>query len=172
MGFTICIGDIHGHLEKLKKLWQNLENRIGSAAFLSSTVIFLGDYNDRGPDARGVLDFLISLPKLYPNQTHVFLAGNHDFAFMALLGILPSTPPGFSFSSTWTEYLQNEVREGWWSGQGQEGVHVQGRRWGGHIKTKMNIKKGMPYKGSTYDAAPTFNSYGVAHGDREGRFQV
>ncbi|CAM6123187.1 unnamed protein product [Calypogeia fissa] len=166
--FTICVGDLHGHTERLKNLWRNLELRIGSPAFRSSTVIFLGDYNDRGHDPKGVLEFLISLPKAYPEQTLVFLAGNHDFAFMACLGILPTPPPGFSFSSTWKEYTQNEDREGWWTGPGQDEIHVQGRRWAGHIKVKMNLKKGMAYMGSTYDAAPTFESYGVAHGDREG----
>lgn len=41
-------------------------------------------------------------------------------------------------------------------------MHVQGRRWGGTID-RFNPKKGMAYKGSIYDAAPTFESYGVPH---------
>ncbi|KAL3693332.1 hypothetical protein R1sor_006983 [Riccia sorocarpa] len=166
---TICIGDIHGYLDKLKSLWQNLEARLPTDVFNSCNVIFLGDYNDRGPDTRGVLDFLISLPSLYPNQKHAFLCGNHDFAFMGCLGVLPPTPPGFSYSSTWEKYLQNQEREGWWTGDGQNDVHVQARRWAGHMKTKLNMAKGgVPYMGSTFDAAPTFESYGVAHGDRAG----
>ncbi|KAL2634532.1 hypothetical protein R1flu_006011 [Riccia fluitans] len=166
---TICIGDIHGHLDKLKSLWRNLEARLGSEVFRRSNVIFLGDYSDRGPNTKGVIDFLISLPALYPNQKHVFLCGNHDFAFMACLGVLPPTPPGFSYSSTWNTYLQNQEREGWWTGEGQNDVHVQARRWAGHMKSKINVAKGgIPFQGSTYDAAPTFESYGVAHGDREG----
>jgi hypothetical protein len=43
-------------------------------------------------------------------------------------------------------------------------MHVQGRRWGGVIKERWNPKKGLPYRGSIYDAQPTFESYGVAHG--------
>lgn len=43
-------------------------------------------------------------------------------------------------------------------------MHVQGRRWGGFILDKWNPKKNMAYKGSIYDAEPTFESYGVAHG--------
>lgn len=75
---TICIGDIHGYLDKLKRLWGNLELRLGTEVFCRSSVIFLGDYNDRGPDTRGVIEFLSSLPSAYPDQKHVFLCGNHD----------------------------------------------------------------------------------------------
>ena len=59
----------------------------------------------------------------------------------------------------------NEVREGWWSGPGYESMHVQGRRWAGAMQEKVNIKKGTEYQGSTYDAASTFASYGLLHGD-------
>ncbi|BBN06935.1 hypothetical protein MPTK1_3g25130 [Marchantia polymorpha subsp. ruderalis] len=165
---TICIGDIHGHVEKLERLWRNLELRLGAEEFGGCTVIFLGDYNDRGHQPRGVIDFLISLRKAYPQQKQVFLCGNHDFAFMACLGILPRPPAGFSYSSTWTKYLQNEKMEGWWQGEGQDDIHLQGRRWAGNIGIRMNPAKGILYKGSTYDAAVTFESYGVAHGDRAG----
>ena len=65
---TICVGDLHGNLAKLEKLWQNLEKKIGTGAFRFCHVVFLGDYCDRGPDTKGVLDFLTSLRKLYPDQ--------------------------------------------------------------------------------------------------------
>lgn len=125
---TICVGDIHGHLERLRNLWRNLELKLGTDAFQSATVIFLGDYNDRGADTKGVVEFLVSLPQRYPQQRHVFLAGNHDFAFAAFLGVLPNPPPaGVQFSSTWEEFQHNEEREGWWSGPGQEDMHLQVR---------------------------------------------
>jgi len=120
---TICVGDIHGHLDRLRNLWRNLELKLGSPAFQSATVIFLGDYNDRGPDTKGVLDFLCGLPLRFPQQRHVFLAGNHDFAFAAFLGVLP--PSDIQFSSTWEEFQHNEEREGWWTGPGQEDIHLQ-----------------------------------------------
>ena len=75
----ICIGDIHGNLEGLKQLFINLEEEItyaqGKDAFERAVVVFLGDYVDRGPDSRGVIQFLIDLPKVYPQQKHVFLMG-------------------------------------------------------------------------------------------------
>ncbi|KAG0581466.1 hypothetical protein KC19_4G254200 [Ceratodon purpureus] len=166
---TICVGDIHGHLGRLQKLWGNLELKLGAEAFGDATVIFLGDYNDRGSDTKGVLDFLVSLPRRYPQQRHVFLCGNHDFAFAAFLGVLPAPPSAdIDYPSTWDEFQPHEKREGWWSGPGQEDIHLQGRRWAGKITVEYNTTRGENYKGSIYDARPTFESYGVAHGDRAG----
>jgi serine/threonine protein phosphatase 1 len=42
-------------------------------------IVFLGDYIDRGPDSRGVLDFLIQGRDVGRNWT--FLKGNHDRMF-------------------------------------------------------------------------------------------
>ncbi|KAJ4970960.1 hypothetical protein NE237_004059 [Protea cynaroides] len=162
-----CIGDIHGYFSKLQSLWSNLEKRIDPPAFQTSLIIFLGDYCDRGPDTRKVLDFLISLPSRYPNQTHVFLCGNHDLAFAAFVGVLPPPSDGSAFAETWKEFEQNEAREGWYKGDGYETMHLQGRRWAGSIKDRFNAAKGMEYKGSIYDAGPTFESYGVPHGSAE-----
>lgn len=163
---TICVGDIHGYLDRLRNLWRNLELKLQDQ-FPTATVIFLGDYNDRGPNTKGVLDFLIDLPHRYPHQRHVFLAGNHDFAFAAFLGCLPASPD-VEFSSTWHEFEHNAEREGWWTGPGQEDIHLQGRRWAGKMKATFNKTRNGPYQGSIYDSSATFESYGVAHGDREG----
>ncbi|KAM6592909.1 hypothetical protein CsatA_000612 [Cannabis sativa] len=162
-----CIGDIHGFPTKLQNLWSNLESSIGTADFNTALIIFLGDYCDRGPNTREVIDFLISLPSKYPHQTHVFLSGNHDFAFAAFLGLVPQPPDGSEFAEAWKEYEENEEREGWYKGEGYENMHLQGRRWSGKIKAKFNVAKGMDYKGSIYDAAPTFESYGVPHGSAD-----
>jgi hypothetical protein len=89
-------------LDWLQQLWRNLELKLGSEAFGSAAVIFLGDYNDRGPDTKGVLDFLVGLPWRYPQQCHVFLCGNHDFAFAAFLGVLPA--PHINYPRTWHEF--------------------------------------------------------------------
>lgn len=159
-----CIGDVHGYMSKFQSLWTNLEILIDPSDFETALIIFLGDYCDRGPNTREVIDFLISLPSKYPRQSHVFLCGNHDFAFAAFLGVLPSPPDGSAFSDTWKEYEMNEQREGWYKGDGFENMHLQGRRWAGKITVSFNHVKGTEYKGSIYDAGPTFESYGVPHG--------
>lgn len=162
-----CIGDIHGYISKLLNLWSNLETLIDPSDFQNALIIFLGDYCDRGPDTKRVIDFLISLPSKYPNQTHVFLAGNHDFAFAAFVGTLPPPVDGSQFSDTWKEYEASEDREGWFRGEGYENMHLQGRRWAGSIKVKFNTVKNTDYQGSIYDAGPTFESYGVPHGSAD-----
>jgi len=64
-----AVGDIHGMLDMLKRLLDKIE--LNS----DDTIIFLGDYTDRGPDSFEVIDFLIKL-KSYFNC--VFLRGNHE----------------------------------------------------------------------------------------------
>uniref|UniRef100_A0A7N0RHJ6 Calcineurin-like phosphoesterase domain-containing protein n=1 Tax=Kalanchoe fedtschenkoi TaxID=63787 RepID=A0A7N0RHJ6_KALFE len=164
---VICIGDIHGYISKLQSLWSNLQSRVPPPQFQSALIIFLGDYCDRGPHTRQVLDFLISLPSKHPHQTHVFLSGNHDFAFAAFVGALPPPPDGSEFKDTWEEFAASEEREGWFKGEGYEKMHLQGRRWSGKIKERINTVKNTVYQGSIYDAAPTFESYGVPHGSAD-----
>jgi len=46
-------------------------------------VVFLGDYIDRGPDSRGVIDYLLNFHERWP-QT-VFLKGNHEAMLLDFL---------------------------------------------------------------------------------------
>ncbi|CAO2836757.1 unnamed protein product [Amaranthus hypochondriacus] len=163
---VICIGDIHGYYSKLKNLWRNLKIQTNPSQFDKSLIIFLGDYCDKGPETNKVIEFLIDLPTKYPNQKHVFLLGNHDFGFLAFLGLLPPPCDGSEFKDGWKEIgVCNEENEGWYRGEGYENMHFHGRRWGG---MKLN-KEGTAtqYKGSVYNAAPTFESYQVPHGSAE-----
>jgi serine/threonine protein phosphatase 1 len=66
---VIAIGDIHGCSRALRKLIEVL--RLAP----TDTLVTLGDYVNRGPDSRGVLDELIELR----NQCNLVpLLGNHD----------------------------------------------------------------------------------------------
>jgi len=69
MPSLFAIGDIHGHFNLLEKLIQKLNPN------KSVTLIFLGDYIDRGPDSKKVVEFLIALSQKVPC---VFLKGNHE----------------------------------------------------------------------------------------------
>ena len=73
----LAIGDIHGYLDKLRRLLDLVQPTA------NDKVIFLGDYVDRGPDSRGVLDELIRFGERFP-QT-IFLRGNHEQMFMDAL---------------------------------------------------------------------------------------
>lgn len=71
---TLAIGDIHGCLAPLRLLWQTIDFKP------EDRMIFMGDYVDRGPDSKGVIDFLIDLKKQRPDI--VFLSGNHEEKFL------------------------------------------------------------------------------------------
>jgi serine/threonine protein phosphatase 1 len=66
---TFAIGDIHGYLHPLQALIDSV------SPARDDLLIFLGDYVDKGPDVKGVIDYLLTL-----SETHqtVFLRGNHD----------------------------------------------------------------------------------------------
>jgi len=70
-----AVGDIHGRLDLLQKLWAMIEADAEGAP-LHKVVIFVGDYVDRGRDSKGVIEFLIHA-KLKGGEV-ICLRGNHD----------------------------------------------------------------------------------------------
>jgi serine/threonine protein phosphatase 1 len=75
-GRTIAIGDIHGCLAALDALIAAI------APAAEDTVVTLGDYIDRGPHSRGVVDRLIALSR---RCRLVPLLGNHEELLLAAL---------------------------------------------------------------------------------------
>ncbi len=69
-----AIGDIHGCARLLDALVAKIEK--DARGLENARLIFLGDYVDRGPDSKGVLDRLIELQAGEPAT--VFLKGNHE----------------------------------------------------------------------------------------------
>jgi serine/threonine protein phosphatase 1 len=68
------VGDIHGDRDRLSALLEKLDSR---------RLVFLGDYVDRGPNSRGVVEILVELASRKTNP--VFLSGNHEVAMLAFL---------------------------------------------------------------------------------------
>lgn len=75
-GRTFAIGDIHGDLAALTRLFARLP-RLGPR----DTVVFLGDYLDRGPDSAGVVAWVRDLVHSCPAQI-ITLRGNHEDAWL------------------------------------------------------------------------------------------
>ncbi len=69
----IAIGDIHGQISQLRSL---LECITKLDLTDGDTLIFLGDYIDRGDNSRAVIELLIEIQAARPNT--VFLRGNHE----------------------------------------------------------------------------------------------
>lgn len=73
-----AISDIHGCLKTLKFLVEE-ELKIGAG----DQLFFLGDYLDRGPDVKGVLDYLFKLDS--EGIIQVLLLGNHEGIFLDVM---------------------------------------------------------------------------------------
>lgn len=73
-----AIGDIHGCLDKLQALIEILP-----LDPIRDTFVFLGDYIDRGPHSRQVIDHLLRLKADLCNT--LFLMGNHEKMFLDYL---------------------------------------------------------------------------------------
>lgn len=76
-----AVGDVHGCRELLVRL---LDKILAEAASVrgKTDVVFLGDYIDRGPQSRAVIELLLGLPKTI--DAH-FLRGNHEQALLDFL---------------------------------------------------------------------------------------
>ena len=73
MSRYIAITDIHGELGKL----ENLLSKINTKP--DDIFVFMGDYIDRGPNSKGVIDRVIK-----QSETHkcIYLMGSHEYAFL------------------------------------------------------------------------------------------
>ena len=72
---TIAISDIHGCLAALDKLLELIDPQP------QDTLVSIGDYVDRGPQSRGVLERLMALER---QAQLVPLLGNHDEMMLAV----------------------------------------------------------------------------------------
>jgi serine/threonine protein phosphatase 1 len=88
-----AIGDVHGRLDLLSAMHQAIADEIARDEPADWRVIHLGDYIDRGPDSRGVIDFLIAAGER--DARHLFLTGNHE---AGMLGFLKKPDPNGLFA--------------------------------------------------------------------------
>ena len=70
---TIAVGDIHGNLRALTDILDQIRPATGPG----DTVVFLGDYIDRGPDSKACIDAMLRLQLELEGEV-VFLMGNHE----------------------------------------------------------------------------------------------
>jgi serine/threonine protein phosphatase 1 len=77
-GRLYVVGDIHGCVRELEGLLDAL------ALAPDDTLAFIGDYLDRGPDSRAVVELLLDVQRRRPKT--VFLRGNHEDMCLGYLG--------------------------------------------------------------------------------------
>lgn len=82
-GLLVCaVGDVHGRRDLLEAMIGRIEALAGDLRARDTRIVMLGDYVDRGPDSKGVLDLLV---RYRTDPRFVLLGGNHDFGFADFL---------------------------------------------------------------------------------------
>ncbi len=79
-GRTIAIGDIHGHMDRLLTLLGRLPSLTPN-----DTILFIGDYLDRGPDSAKVINFLRKDLHSQTPAKIICLKGNHEDAWLKVI---------------------------------------------------------------------------------------
>lgn len=70
-----AVGDIHGRADLLDGVFKRIDADLATNPYSLSIEVFLGDYIDRGPDSREVIERLVERNRTY---RAVFLKGNHE----------------------------------------------------------------------------------------------
>jgi protein phosphatase len=102
-GEALVIGDLHGNLESLKLILQLSHFMEKMQKTPETTLIFLGDYGDRGEKSPETYYLILKLKLAFPRQV-VLLRGNHE-APKDLLGVPHDLPMHFQirFGEAWKQ---------------------------------------------------------------------
>ncbi len=90
-GRLFAIGDIHGCPDELGVMLNAIKPVHGD------TVVFVGDYVDRGPSAHDVIELLLERERAGCAE-FVFLKGNHEDMMCAYLGLPGNYGESFLFN--------------------------------------------------------------------------
>jgi serine/threonine protein phosphatase 1 len=77
-----AVGDTHGCAEKLDAIHARIAEDAGAAPEPERLIVYLGDYVDRGPDSRGVIERVLAPPI---SGLAVHLCGNHEAMMLDVL---------------------------------------------------------------------------------------
>ncbi len=89
-GRLFAIGDIHGCPDELGAILKSIAPAAGD------TVVFVGDYVDRGPSSREVIELALELER--GDAECVFLKGNHEDMMLSFLGMPGNYGESFLFN--------------------------------------------------------------------------
>jgi len=82
-GQTIyAVGDIHGRVDCLRRAHALIDRDAAARGASAPTEVYIGDYVDRGPDSKGVIDLLTERARA---ASPVFLRGNHELVMESFL---------------------------------------------------------------------------------------
>lgn len=78
-----AIGDIHGRVDLLSQLLKTVDCDSQSAPNRDRSIVFLGDYVDRGPNSKEVIDTVLN--HVPDGIRPIYLKGNHEDALLKFL---------------------------------------------------------------------------------------
>lgn len=108
------VGDVHGRADLLRKLHERILEDAKTFADGRTVVVYLGDYVDRGPQSREVIDLLLDEP--LTGFEAVYLKGNHEQFLLEFLADASVGPIWMFNGGDATLYSYKVGRTGPWSG--------------------------------------------------------
>lgn len=103
-----AVGDIHGRADLLRAAHERIREDARTSAARRKVVVYLGDYIDRGPGSREVVDVLLSEP--LADFEAVYLKGNHEQALLDFLRDISVAPQWFYYGGDATLQSYNVAR--------------------------------------------------------------
>ncbi len=92
-----AIGDVHGRLDLLQRLLGLIREDAARAKAARKALVYLGDYIDRGPESKGVIDLLLSRPMRDAGFEEIPLMGNHEDILLQFLADVRVGPHWFAY---------------------------------------------------------------------------
>lgn len=93
-----AIGDIHGQLDLLREA----HDRVFADGGADARIVHIGDLIDRGPDSRGVVDYLMNGQAR--GRDWIVLRGNHDRFLPNFLADPDWADPGLAVPTVWIDH--------------------------------------------------------------------
>jgi serine/threonine protein phosphatase 1 len=106
---TFVVGDVHGQAEMLRELLPLLRAR----AAPGDTLVFVGDYIDRGPDSRGVIDLVLAERRGGWPGPVAALKGNHEELMLDYLSEQPRFEPGVWMQNGGIQTVASYTEDDW-----------------------------------------------------------
>jgi serine/threonine protein phosphatase 1 len=106
---TFVVGDIHGHSFKLRRLLPLLQEKTEPG----DALVFVGDYIDRGPDTRGVVDAVLELAGGGWEGPVTALKGNHEDMMLDSFSKRPRYAPDVWLQNGGMETILSYSARGW-----------------------------------------------------------
>ena len=101
-GPIAVIGDLHGQADKLSIILDRLRRM---PDFQHRWIVFIGDFVDRGPNPKKVVDMILELECEHPRTTAIM--GNHEYAMCSALGWFPASEMS-DWGNRWIENYNSE----------------------------------------------------------------